>query len=311
MRIPFKLKLLLMIDNLKKQDINKLTPDRSRANMRKSLNQVKRLIHFRDDAIFSVEERPLALKKGLIKVRIYKPVEKEGLPLIMFFHGGGFVQGDLYIYDHNCRRIAKQNNAVVISVDYRLAPEFPFPIPAQDCYEATRWGVEQALSLGADPKNLVVMGDSAGGNLATVVAMMARDLGGPHIKAQVLIYPALDATLSMASIDRYGKGHFLTKEMMQWYVSHYSGSADKRHPHLSPLLATDLKNLPPALIITAQYDPLVDEGELYSKRLQNAGVLVVYKEYKGMIHGFFSMPRLLKEAREAEEQIATFCRNLF
>jgi acetyl esterase len=310
MPLPFKLKFLLWLDGLNSPDISKLTPITSRANMRKSLNQLKWLIHEKDEVLFSIEERPLALREGLIKVRIYRPVEKKGLPLILFFHGGGFVQGDVYTHDHNCRRIAIQNNAVVVSVDYRLAPEFPFPVPGQDCYEATLWAVEHATSLGADPNKLIVMGDSAGGNLATVVAMMARDLGGPAIKAQVLIYPSLDATLSMSSVQHYGKGYFLTKEKMNWYVAHYTGTADKKHPYLSPLLAPDLKCLPPALIITAEFDPLIDEGELYAKRLRNEGVSVVYKEYKGMIHGFFSMPGLLKEAREAESEITTFCRSL-
>lgn len=295
------------MDKLMGQDIKKLSPEQARAAMRKGVTQLQKLTRYREEKLFRVEERPIVLRKGLIKARIYQPVEQDGLPLIMFFHGGGFVQGDVYTHDHNCRRLALQNNAVVVSVEYRLAPEFPFPIPAEDCYEATCWAVEQAKELGANPHKLVVMGDSAGGNLATVVCMMSRDRGGPPISAQVLIYPALDATLSMPSINRLGKGYFLTKEKMEWYVGHYSrNEANKRHPHLSPLFADKLQDLPPALIITAEFDPLLDDGETYAKKLKEAGVPVEYREYKGMIHAFFSMPGFLREAHEAEDQVKRF-----
>jgi acetyl esterase len=307
MPLPFKIKALLFLDKLMGQDIKKLSPAQARTAMQKSVTQLHKLTRYREEKLFRVEERPIVLRKGLIKARIYQPVQEEGLPLIMFFHGGGFVQGDVYTHDHNCRRLAVQIKAVVVSVEYRLAPEFPFPVPAEDCYEATCWAVEQAKELGIDPHKLVVMGDSAGGNLATVVCMMSRDRGGPPITAQVLIYPALDATLSMPSVNALAKGYFLTREKMEWYIGHYArNEVNKKHPYLSPLFAEKLHDLPPALIITAEFDPLIDDGEGYAEKLKGAGIPVEYMEYKGMIHAFFSMPGLLREARKAEEQVKKF-----
>jgi acetyl esterase len=307
MAIPLRLRLLLLFDRLQSQDITRLTPHQARADMKAGIRKVKRFIHYKDDALHHVNEVSIPVQSGQIKLRVYKPGDRQNHPLIMFFHGGGWVQGDLDTHDHNCRRMARQNHAVVVSVDYRLAPEHPFPIPGEDCYAATCWAVSQAASLGADASKLFVMGDSAGGNMAAVVAMKSRDLGGPAILGQILIYPALDATLSTASIDKLGKGYFLTSAKIRWYRDHYCGhESNKKHPYLSPMFAEDLKGLPPALIITAEYDPLKEEGEIYAKRMVESGNEVEFREYKGMVHAFFSMPKLVRAARELEDQIREF-----
>jgi len=245
-------------------------------------------------------------------LRIYRPIEGKVLPLLLYFHGGGFVVGDLESHDSTCRRLAKQNECVVVAVDYRLAPEYPFPIPCEDCYEAIVWAVKNASSLGVNPERVAVMGDSAGGNLATVVAMIARDRKGPTIACQVLIYPTTDASKSMPSIESLKDGYLLTKEMIHWFSKNYCGLEDNlRQSYLSPLFATDLINLPPALVITAEFDPLKDEGEEYARKLKESGNHVVFKEYEGMIHVFFQMPKYLPEARMAEAQVASFLQQYF
>jgi acetyl esterase len=305
MPLSFKTKLLLFLDRLDGINIAMSSPEQSRARMKKGFTRAIPIIHYPAEKLFLVKDEwiPVA-NDGQIKLRIYKPSDSSNLPLLMFFHGGGFVQGDIDIADLNCRRLSKHNNCIVVSVDYRLAPEFPFPTPGEDCYAAVLWANEHANSLGADGKRVIVMGDSAGGNLAAVVAMMARDKGGPAISGQVLIYPAVDATLSMNTVNEFGKGYFLTKEMMEWFTKHYCGNEnDLKQPYLSPLFASNLTNLPPALIITGEYDPLKGEGELYAERLKAAGNLVIFKEYEGMIHGFFYMPRYFKSARYLEVQI--------
>jgi acetyl esterase len=271
------------------------------------INKVKSYIQYPDEVLHEVKEIRIPVSGGdNITLRTYRATPETNLPLIVYFHGGGWVQGNLNTHDNSCRRLAKHNNAVVVSVDYRLAPEHPFPIPGEDCYTSACWAVENARSLGADPDKLIVMGDSAGGNMAAVVALKARDRNGPRIAMQVLIYPTLDATLSMPSVHRLGKGYLLTEEMMYWYRDHYCGNEpDKTQPYLSPVLAPDLYDLPPALIITAEFDPLKDDGELYAKRLKEAGNQVIFTEYKGMVHAFFAMPRLLKATRIAEAQICT------
>jgi acetyl esterase len=307
MGVPLKLKLLLLYDRIvDRVDLTTLTPEDSRKQMEDGIKKVRSYIQYPDEELNEIREERVPVSGGdHITLRIYRPNSKAYLPLIIYFHGGGWVQGSLDTHDNSCRRLAKHNAAVVVSVDYRLAPEFPFPVPGEDCYTATEWAVEHAGSFGANPAQLIVMGDSAGGNMAALVALMARDKNGPRITMQVLIYPALDATLSMPSIHSLGEGYLLTEEKMRWYRDHYCGKEpDKTQPYLSPVFASDLTNLPPALIITAEFDPLKDDGKVYAKRLKEAGNEVVFKEYKGMIHAFLAMPKLLRSTREAEAQIA-------
>ena len=245
---------------------------------------------------------------GDIPLRLYAN-DHDGLrPALVYFHGGGFVFGNLDTHDAVCRALAKESGAVVIAVDYRLAPEHKFPAAVDDSFAATVWIAANAERLGIDAKRIAVGGDSAGGNLATVVAMRCRDAGGPKLAAQVLIYPVADvSTFETESHRELGEGYFLTRAAMEWFTGHYLASAEhKRHPEASPLLAPNLSGLPPALVITAEFDPLRDEGEAYAKRLQQAGVPVTVTRYPGMIHGFVSMLGVLSSGRQAIREAAQF-----
>jgi acetyl esterase/lipase len=222
------------------------------------------------------------------------------------------VFGNLDTHDAVCRALAKESGAVVISVDYRLAPEHKFPAAVDDSYAATVWIAANADRLGIDKHRIAVGGDSAGGNLATVIAMRCRDAGGPALAAQVLIYPVTDvSTFETGSHRELGEGYFLTRAAMEWFTGHYLASADqKRHREASPLLATNLSGLPPALVITAEFDPLRDEGEAYAQRLKQAGVPVTVTRYPGMIHGFVSMQGVVSGGRQAIREAAQFTRSL-
>ena len=249
---------------------------------------------------------------GDIPLRLYAN-DHDGLrPALIYFHGGGFVFGNLDTHDAVCRALAKESGAVVVAVDYRLAPEHKFPAAVDDSYAATVWIAANAERLGIDAQRITVCGDSAGGNLAIVVAMRCRDAGGPKLAAQVLIYPVTDvSTFDTGSHRELGEGYFLTRAAMEWFTGHYLASADqKRHPEASPLLAPNLSGLPPALVITAEFDPLRDEGEAYAKRLQQAGVPVTVTRYPGMIHGFVSMLGVLSGGRQAIREAAQFTRSV-
>ncbi len=248
---------------------------------------------------------------GDVPLRLYAS-ERGGLrPALIYIHGGGFVFGNLDTHDTVCRAIAKESGAVVIAVDYRLAPEHKFPAAVEDSYAAAVWVAANAERLGIDAQRIAVGGDSAGGNLATVIAMRCRDAGGPALAAQVLIYPVTDSsTYETGSHRECREGYFLTRASMDWFSGHYLASADqKRHPEVSPLLASNLSGLPPALVITAEFDPLRDEGEAYALRLRQAGVPVTVTRYPGMIHGFVSMHGALAGGREAIKEAAQFTRS--
>lgn len=231
--------------------------------------------------------------EGPRAARLYRPEDaEEAPPLLVFFHGGGFVIGDLETHDLQARRLCRDVGALVLSVDYRLAPEAPFPAALEDCLAATRQAFVQAQSLGADPARVVVAGDSAGGNLAAVVAQQLRDAGGPIPAAQLLIYPVTDSS------DRHGRvhasrrenaeGYMLTLADMHWFEDHYAGDTDRADPRLSPLHG-ELAGLAPAVVVTAEYDPLRDEGEAYARALAGAGVTVRSRRFDGLIHGFFGL----------------------
>jgi len=225
-----------------------------------------------------------------IPLRLYRPtVAAEGLPLLVYFHGGGFVIGDLDSHDNLCRAFCEALPAVVVSVDYRLAPEHRFPAAVEDAMAATRWAADRAASFGADRARLLVGGDSAGGNLAAVVCQLARNAGGPAIAHQVLLYPVCDADLSRDSYQRLGQGYFLETPMMEWFWDQYLPEAALRtDPRAAPLRAASLEQLPAATVITAEYDPLNEEGNLYASALRGAGVSVQHREVPGVIHGFMS-----------------------
>ena len=255
------------------------------------------------DDVGSVEDRAVPGPAGDIPIRVYTPsAGATPFPVVVYFHGGGFVIGNRDTHDAVCREVTNAAMAVVVSVDYRLAPEHPFPAAPEDCYAATRWVYEHAAELNADPDRLAVAGDSAGGNLAAVVCLMARDGGGPPITAQMLVYPATELSMSHPSIEENGVGYLLTADDMRWFMSHYQPDVDD--PRASPLNAKSLEHLPPALVITGEYDPLRDEGEAYAERLRAAGVPVVLSRYDGMIHGFFQLGFLMDAGTKAVDEAA-------
>jgi acetyl esterase len=222
---------------------------------------------------------------GTIPARVYTPFGEGPFPIFVHLHGGGWVVGDLDSSDFECRAIANAAGCIVVSVDYRLAPEHKFPAPAEDAYQATRWIAENAASLGGAPGAIAVGGMSAGGNLAAVVALMARDRGGPALACQVLVVPVTDCGCDTPSHIECGDDYLLTREEMQYFWDLYLAEAeDGDHPYASPLRAPDLSGLPPARVQTAEFDPLRDEGRAYAERLEAAGVPVSYQCYEGMIH---------------------------
>ncbi len=242
---------------------------------------------------------------GPIPLRAYRPAgstTREVLPALLYFHGGGWTIGDLDTHDVVCRQLANGARCAVFSVDYRLGPESPFPAAVDDCMAATRWVAAEAGKLRVDMQRLAVGGDSAGGNLAAVVALAARDAGGPSLCLQLLVYPATDQRLDFPSIERNGEGYLLTRQSMEYFRSHYlPRRQDWDDWRASPLLAPSLAGLPPALVITAGFDPLVDEGRGYAERLAREGVNTAYREYPDMVHGFLLMGGVLDTANAAVE----------
>jgi acetyl esterase len=245
---------------------------------------------------------------GTIPLRVYRPggmADSRPLPVLVFFHGGGWVIGDIETHDVVCRQVTAEAGISVISVDYRLAPEHKFPAAVDDAWAATRWIAAHGAELGIDPARLAVGGDSAGGNLAAVVALLARDAGGPKISLQVLTYPVTDLGAETRSYADLAEGYMLTRDSMRWFRAHYlSKEEDALDWRVSPIRAPSLAGLPPALVITAGFDPLRDEGEAYARRLREAGVSVDAVCFGGMIHGFVPMGRLIDTAFRAVTLIA-------
>jgi acetyl esterase len=238
-----------------------------------------------------------------IRVRVYRPLSTELLPVVIWFHGGGWVVGTIESHDPVCRALANRTPCVVVSVDYRLAPEAPFPAGLDDAWAATQWVAKEALKLGADPSRIVVAGDSAGGNLAAAVALRARDAELP-LALQALVYPVTDFDFESESYLRLAEGLNLTRAKMQWYWEQYLGGADGLQPEASPMRAPDLAGVAPALVQVAEHDPLLSEGEAYAARLEEAGVPVTLTRYDGVIHGFIRMPALVAEADFSLAEIA-------
>jgi len=257
------------------------------------------------EPVARVEDRTVPGPAGDIPVRVYLPVEDgETRPGIVYFHGGGFVICDLDSHDGACRRLANEVNAVVVSVDYRLAPEHRWPAAAEDAFAATQWAAAHAAELGIDADRLAVAGDSAGGNLTAVVAQMARDRGGPALAFQLMVYPVIDLSATRsehASQTENARGYFLTLDQMEWYRDQYLGDADGEAPYASPIKAGSLAGLPAACVVTAEMDPLRDEGEAYGRALRAAGVPVELHRAPGMFHGFFNMDAVLDGSREAQQ----------
>ena len=242
---------------------------------------------------------------GDLTVRVYTPAGEGPFPCLVYFHGGGWVIGDLESTNAICRAVAARAGCKVVSVDYRLAPEHKFPAPLDDCYAATLWVAEHGAEIGVDPARLAVGGDSAGGNLAAAVALRARDENGPALALQLLVYPVTNHSYGTASYAANGEGNLLTTDMMRWFWDHYLNNAEEgKNPLVSPLQASDLSRLPAALVFTAEYDPLRDEGEAYAARLGEAGVAVTHKRFDGQIHAFWQMLAIFSAASDAADQAA-------
>ena len=249
---------------------------------------------------------------GPIPLRVYRPrgvAADAPLPGLVFFHGGGWVIGDLDTHDVLCRQLTAEAGITVVAVDYRLAPEAKFPAAADDAWAATRWVVAHADRLGIDARRLAVGGDSAGGNLAAVVSLLARDASAPAIAFQTLLYPVTDVGIEWPSYREFAEGYLLTSQSMRWFIGHYLAAEKEAVDwRVSPLRAPSLRGLPPAVIVTAGFDPLRDEGEAYARALRDAGVRVDYVCYGGMIHGFVPMGRLIDTGNRAVSHIAASLR---
>jgi acetyl esterase len=263
------------------------------------------------EPVEQVTDRRVSGPAGEIPVRVYRPTGQRPRSVLMYFHGGGWVICNLDTHDAISRRLANATGCVVVSVDYRLAPEHKFPAGLGDCYAATVWAAESAAELGADDPRVSVSGDSAGANLATGVAMMARIRARPALAFQLLVYPVTDCRFDTASYNDNADGYLLTREAMQWFWQHYlEDEAQADNPHASPLRAKNLSGLPPAHVITAEYDPLRDEGEAYAARLRDAGVPVTLIRYDGMIHDFFRRFAALDDGARAIEEAAAAMRTV-
>lgn len=304
MSLTLKLRLVLLMARVTGgKPMNQLTVAEAREAARTQIPKRRK-----PTPVAAITDRTLPGPAGEIPIRIYTPTGAGPFPLLIFLHGGGFVVGSLDTYNETCRALCHGAGYSVIFVDYRLAPEHKFPAAPDDCLAATRWAAKHAAEFNADPTRLVVAGDSAGGNLATVTALRIRDEGGPVLCGQLLIYPVADYhTPPTPSYLIHANGYLLTRDIMIWFWGHYLNNADEaRHPYISPLRAPDLRGLPPALVITAEYDPLRDEGTRYAARLQAAGVPTLHSHYAGMIHGFFLLGDLFDESRRALAEATTW-----
>lgn len=258
------------------------------------------------EPIHSLKDQKVPGPAGDVPVRIYRPKGEENLPVILYLHGGGFISGDLDTHDPQCRMLSNHVPAVVVGVNYRLSPECPYPAAIEDCFAVLDWLKDNANSIGADANRIAVAGDSAGGNLAAVLPLIARDRG-ISLRAQVLIYPMVDATLSSVSLveNAFIPPFTLADCVLAWQL-YLTRNEDRRDGHISPLQAQDLSGLPAALVITSEFDILADEGEAYANRLRQAGVRTEHEEYQGMTHGFFQWGGTVAAARLAMNRVVQF-----
>lgn len=271
--------------------------------MRKNLEN-RPILSGEPEKIYEVEHKFIAGPTAELPIRIYRPHWHKPLPAFIYFIGGGWVLNSLDIYEQVLRSLANKGQLIVIAVNYQKAPEHPFPIPFDDCYETLLWVRDNADKLGIDPNQIGVGGDSAGGNLAAAVALKARDTGDINLAFQALIYPCLDPELNFESAKINGSGFGLsTKAMLTYWNLYLSKKIDRKNTYAVPLNAKDFKNLPPAIVITAEYDPLLDDGYNYAQLLKRDGVPTIYYEYPGVIHGFFSLAGVTPVAIEAQQRL--------
>ncbi|WP_122090701.1 alpha/beta hydrolase [Halalkalicoccus subterraneus] len=263
--------------------------------------RIRELFGGEGESVDRIEDFEIPGPAESIPVRLYAP-DGEDLPLLVFYHGGGWVIGDIETYDPLCRALTNAADCAVLSVDYRLAPEHPFPAAVEDAYAALEWAAEYGDRVNCDPQRVAVGGDSAGGNLAAAVSLMSRDRNGPEIAHQSLLYPAVasPAVHEFPSYEENGKGYMLEAASVEWFLERYlPDPVDHRNAYAAPLLARDHSELPSASVLTAGFDPLRDEGREYADRLEAAGVEVTHREYEGMIHGFVNLLDHLDAAGEA------------
>ena len=264
------------------------------------------------EPVAHVANRTIPGPASEIPVRVYRPGDGASYPILVYLHGGGWVVGNLDSHDVICRALANMADCVVLSVDYRMSPEVRFPAPLDDCFAATVWASKHGAEIGGDGDRIAVGGDSAGGNLAAAVALQARDRGGPRIAYQLLIYPVTEAAFETESYVANAEGYGLTRAAMIWFWDQYVVDPEhRRNPYAAPLLAADLTGLPPAIVITAEYDVLRDEGIAYAKRLAADGVAVEERHDAGMIHGFVSQMAHIDRGREAMAQAAASLKKAF
>jgi acetyl esterase len=301
--------LLKQMIDMKLPELHTMAP----RSAREFFNTSIKLVMGMPEEVSKVEDMKIPGPAVPIPIRVYTPGGKGPFPIFVYIHGGGFVVGDIHMGDNFCRAIANRASCVVVSVDYRLAPEHKFPAALDDSYAAVRWVADNADHLNGDRSRIAVGGDSAGGNLSAVVSLRARDESAKFPVCQVLIYPATNLSMhATGSMSEFSEGYFLTGADMLWFGDQYFEKGhDRRNPYASPLLAADLSNLPSALIITAGFDPLRDEGEAYGNRLRKAGVPVKVSRYAGMIHGFITMDGMIDKCKDAINEVAANLREAF
>ncbi len=311
--MPLDSQIQAVLDAAKKANLPELwelTPDEARAEYRRRADRLKINVD-----IFRSEDRRIKGPGSDIPIRIYTPRElkpNERLPVLVWYHGGGYVIGDLDTHDAVCRALANETDCVVVAVDYRLAPEYKFPAAVEDCEAALKWVAKHAAEINVDAARIAVGGDSAGANLATVVCILARDAGLPKISFQLLIYPVTASEPETKSHHAFAEDYLLTRKTITWFFTHYvRTSKDFVDFRYAPLEADDLSSLPPALIIVAGYDPLRDEGVEYAEALIHAGNRVRLSNYEGMVHGFFLMGGAVDAARSALSESAAMLREAF
>ena len=287
--------------------LEQLTPEEARAN-----TAAESALMGEPEPVAKKEDRQVPGPHGPIPIRIYTPEGEGPFGVLVYYHGGGWVVGDIPSHEGICCSLVNAAKCIVVSVDYRLAPEHKYPAAADDSYAATQWVAENAESFGGDPKRIAIGGDSAGGNLTAAVTLMAKDRGGPEIRLQVLVYPVTDFRFDTRSYEENAEGYLLTSVGMRWFWNHYlADEKDGAEPYASPLRAKDLSGLPPAVVLTAEYDPLRDEGEAYAARLGSAGVPTTLTRYSGMIHAFFRRSDRFDKAKKAQAQVAEALRKAF
>lgn len=300
---------LLLAANEKRGQMVLTTPDA----LRQQQKEAALLVSGPPVRVARVRDLEIDGAAGKLRARHYTPARGDGAPLLVFFHGGGFVFGDLDTHDSPCRVLCRHGGMHVLAVEYRLAPENPFPAAVEDARAALRWAQQHAAELGADPTRVGVGGDSAGANLSAALSQLAANDGGPPPACQVLVYPAVDRTGAYASLDLFAEGFFLTRASIAWFHRQYSGGSDNhpRDPRRDPLHAESFAGLAPALVVTAGFDPLRDEGEAYAAALVAAGNTAVLRRFDSLIHGFINMVGVSPACRDAVIEIAGATRALF